>query len=125
MTMFRAVVAEDVCKGGCVMEVDNIVEEMKELAVQLSEFAKELAEYERLRGKVVVSWDELYRLADGCGIGDPELKAKDNARAQITQMAFEEGFNLECMESPEEGVDSFLECYPQYDRFDLDGNMRR
>lgn len=32
MTMFCAVVAEDVCKGGCVMEVDNIVEEIKELA---------------------------------------------------------------------------------------------
>lgn len=125
MTMFRAVVAEDVCKGGCAMEVDNIVEEMKELAAQLSEFAKELAEYERLRGKVTVSWDALYRLADGCGIGDTEMKAKDNARTQITQMAFDEGFDLECIGNPEDGIDSFLECYPQYDRFDLDGNMRR
>lgn len=106
------------------MTADEIVAKLKEVAVSLTEVAEELRkDADKKRRARLYSWEQLYMLANGKGMGEPELEAKDNARAQIEQRAAEEGYDLKAYESIEDGIDRFLEVYPQYDGFDIDGNM--
>lgn len=56
------------------------------------------------------TWDDLYERADGTGFGDPELTAKNNARAELTEIIEEAcGYNIDDCEIPEEEIDWFLE----------------
>ena len=71
------------------------------------------------------SWDDLYERADGSACGDPELKAKDNARWQIGMFIQEhEGIDIEdtsAYESAEDTLEWYLEKHPMF--FDIDGNL--
>lgn len=56
------------------------------------------------------TWDDLYERADEKGFGDPELTAKDNARAELTIIIEAVcGYNIDECEIPEEEIDNFLE----------------
>ena len=69
------------------------------------------------------TWDDLYRLAEDTGCGDPRLKAKDEAREQVREFAIDfcGERDLEEDEIPEDTVDYFCEKYDI--RFDEDGNI--
>lgn len=70
------------------------------------------------------TWDDLYERADGTAYGDPELKAKDNARFILTGIIEElKGYNIDDCEIPEEEIDYFLENADRKYLFDEDGNL--
>lgn len=73
--------------------------------------------------KELYTWDDLYERAEGKGCGDPELKAKDNARWKLAEIIKEEyGIDIEECESPEEEIDWFLDKNDIY-LFDKDGHF--
>lgn len=54
-------------------------------------------------------WNDLYERADGTGFGSPELKAKDNARSELTEIIKKiKGYNIDDRECPEDEIDMFL-----------------
>ena len=58
------------------------------------------------------TWDEIYQRADGCGFGEDNLKAKDNARENVRWLALELGEDdLEKAECPEDEVDYYCNKY--------------
>ena len=66
--------------------------------------------------------DEIFDMADGCGCGEPPLKAKDEARFQVREMILEtEGYDIECEECPEDCLLDF--CRKSNVRFDENGNI--
>lgn len=70
------------------------------------------------------TWDDLYERADGSAYGDPELKAKDNARFILTEIIKElKGYDIDECECPEEEIDWFLEESDEVYLFDEDGNL--
>lgn len=70
------------------------------------------------------TWDDLYKRADGAACGNPELKAKDNARFILTEIIKElEGYDIDECEIPEEEIDLFLENADREYLFDEDGNL--
>lgn len=70
------------------------------------------------------TWDDLYKRADGTGFGDPELRAKDNARFILTEIIKEvEGYDIEDCECPEAEIDWFLDNTDEQYLFDEDGNL--
>lgn len=70
------------------------------------------------------TWDDLYKRADGAACGDPELKAKDNARFVLTEIIKElEGYDIDECEIPEEEIEYFLEKSDREYLFDEDGNL--
>lgn len=74
--------------------------------------------------KRTYTWDNLYERADGAACGDPELKAKDNARFVLTEIIKElEGYDIDECEIPEEEIEYFLEKSDREYLFDKDGNL--
>lgn len=72
------------------------------------------------------TWDEIYERAEGCACGEPNLRAKDNARAILTEIIFEvTGANIDDCEIPEEEIEIFLESSNKKYLFDEDGNLIR
>lgn len=70
------------------------------------------------------TWDDLYERADGTGFGDPELTAKDNARAELTIIIEAvRGYNIDDCEIPEEEIESFLDNANKEFLFDECGNL--
>ena len=68
------------------------------------------------------TWDDLYRMAENSGFGDPELRAKDNARWQVHELAIEQGcYDLELEDCPEDAVEDL--CDNLNIRFDRKGNI--
>lgn len=60
--------------------------------------------------KKLYTWDELYERADGKGFGDPELKAKDEARYELAEEIKRKcSYDIEECEIPEEEIEYFLE----------------
>lgn len=56
------------------------------------------------------TWDMLYVRAEGAACGDPELRAKDNARWELSELIKEKtGVDVDECEIPEEEIDRFLE----------------
>ena len=72
------------------------------------------------------TWDELYERANGKGCGEPELKAKDRARAILTQIIKDNelySINIDDYEYPEEEIEWFLGDVDEEYLFDEDGNL--
>lgn len=70
------------------------------------------------------TWDDLYEIADSAACGDPELKAKDNARFILTEIIEElKGYNIDECEIPEEEIDYFLKNADRDYLFDENGNL--
>lgn len=71
-----------------------------------------------------LTWDEIYRAAEGKTGGDRDLKVYDNARAYIEGYAMEHyGIDIEEAEIPEEAIDDFIKVHPELDRFNESGQM--
>ena len=74
--------------------------------------------------KELYTWDDLYKRAEGTGYGDPELKAKDNARCVLTLIIKTiEGYDIDECECPEEEIDGFLDNADREYLFDENGNL--
>lgn len=72
----------------------------------------------------ILTWDEIYRAAEGKTFGDRDLKVYDNARAYIEEYAMEHyGIDIEKEEIPEEAIDDFIKAHPELDRFNETGQM--
>ena len=70
------------------------------------------------------TWDELYKRAEDKGFGEPELKAKDNARWELAEVIEEEcGYNIDDCEIPEEEIDGFLKNSSKKYLFNEDGSL--
>lgn len=68
------------------------------------------------------TWDDLYAIADGTVFGSAELKAKDEARSQVRELAKSFGTpDLDEEECPEDAVSSY--CKALHIRFDMKGNI--
>lgn len=69
--------------------------------------AEELFDYFNEEAKL--SWDDIFWRANDCGYGSDELKAKDEARYQLTCLINDEcGYDIEECECPEDEIDLFL-----------------
>lgn len=76
-----------------------------------------------MKGKIL-SWNEIYRAAEGKGFGDSELKVYNNARGYIEDYALEHfGIDIKNKEIPEEAIDTFLSEHSELDRFSETGQM--
>ena len=72
--------------------------------------------------EISVTWDDLYKLAEDTGCGDPRLKAKDNARGSVADLAEELGLdNPEEAEVPEDVIEDI--CLRYKVLFDLNGHI--
>lgn len=72
--------------------------------------------------EITYTWNDLYDLALDKGFGDPELKAKDEARHQIRCLAMDLGYNdLDDAECPEDMVEDYCEQFEA--KFDWQGNL--
>lgn len=77
-----------------------------------------------MNNEKLYTWDELYERADGTGFGDPELTAKDEARAELTIIIEAVcGYNIDACEIPEEEIDRFLDNANKEFLFDENGNL--
>ena len=75
-------------------------------------------------GKELYTWDDLYERADGSAYGEPNLRAKDNARYVLGEIIKEtEGYDIEECGNPEEEIEDFLERADREYLFDEDGNL--
>lgn len=75
-------------------------------------------------GAKILTWDEIYRAAEGKTFGDSDLKVYDNARSYIESYAMEHyGIDIEKEEIPEETIDDFIKVHPELDRFNESGQM--
>lgn len=75
-------------------------------------------------GAKILTWDEIYRAAEGKTFGDIDLKVYDNARSYIESYAMEHyGIDIEKEEIPEEAIDDFIKVHPEVDRFNELGQM--
>lgn len=69
-----------------------------------------------------MTWDEIYKAADGAGFGDSALKAKDEARYQVRCFSKELGCSdLDNEECPEDRIEAY--CNAMDIRFDERGNI--
>lgn len=74
--------------------------------------------------KELYTWDDLYERAEGAACGDPNLRAKDNARFILREIIKEtKGYDIEECEIPEEEIESFLKEESQQYLFDENGNL--
>ena len=70
------------------------------------------------------SWDDLYERAIGCACLSRELKAKDEARWELTCIIKEEtGIDIDECEIPEEEIEHFLENADREYWFDEFGSL--
>ena len=68
-----------------------------------------------------MKWNDLYERAIDKGYGDKELRAKDEARGQICEIAKAMKIDLEAEEIPEDAIENF--CNIHKAEFDEDGNI--
>ena len=69
-----------------------------------------------------VTWNDICNIAIDKGFCSAELKAKDEARFQVAQLAIGLGYpDPDTEESPEEAIEYY--CYEMKIRFDLYGNI--
>lgn len=69
-----------------------------------------------------MTWDDIYKAAVDKGINDPELRAKDEAREQVRQLAVSLGCDdLDKADCPEDKVEDY--CNKMQLRFDGRGNI--
>lgn len=69
-----------------------------------------------------MTWDEIYKAADGCACGDENLVRKDNARYSVVCFIQDVlNINIESAECPEEEIDYYTEKFDI--SFDEDGNI--
>ena len=74
--------------------------------------------------KELYTWDELYKRAEDCSCLSSELKAKDEARNQLSELIlYEVGHNIENCECPEDEIDIFLRNREIPVLFDNRGNI--
>lgn len=70
-----------------------------------------------------MTWNDIYERAIDKGCGEPELKAKDNARWQVRELVLEkENYDIETAEIPENEVDYYCGLYCI--EFNSNGNIR-
>lgn len=68
------------------------------------------------------TWDDLYERAMDTAFGDPELRAKDEARFQANNYAMDKGYeDAEEAEIPEDRIEDY--CDDLGLRFDENGNI--
>lgn len=69
-----------------------------------------------------MTWDEIYKAAEGATCGDASLRTKDEARGQVRSLVLElGGRDLDDDEIPEETVEDH--CNAMDIRFDKNGNI--
>lgn len=73
--------------------------------------------------KSAVTWEDIYNRAIDKGCGSPELRAKDEARWQITQIMLEQGINPDEADCPEECIEDFMNDDVRDYLFDENGNL--
>lgn len=61
--------------------------------------------------KVNCTWDDLYKAAMDKGYGEPELKAKDTARGEVSILMRQLGDDPERYECPEDAIEDFCNKY--------------
>lgn len=61
--------------------------------------------------KVNCTWDDLYKAAMDKGYGEPELKAKDTARGEVSILMRQLGDDPERYECPEDAIEAFCNKY--------------
>lgn len=66
-------------------------------------------------------WNDLYERAMDKGYGDKELRAKDEARGQICEIAKAMKIDLEAEEIPEDAIEDFCDLHRV--EFDENGNI--
>lgn len=72
------------------------------------------------------TWDDLYERAIECDCNSNELRAKDEARWQLTKLIREEcGYDIDERECPEEEIEIFIWKRQRSVLFDDCGNIRR
>lgn len=75
-----------------------------------------------------LTWDDIYKAADGCACGEPNLRRKDFARGEIVDW-FEENFGINLEREGEENVIEIVEealddCAERYNLvFDREGHI--
>lgn len=70
------------------------------------------------------TWDDLYKRAEGKACGETELKAKDNARGNLTDLIKNRtGQNIDEYEIPEDAIEDYLKYCPDIILFDENGNI--
>ena len=74
--------------------------------------------------KKLYTWDDLYERAEDAACGEPNLRAKDNARFVLREIIEEiKGYDIEECEIPEEEIEIFLEKADRKYLFDEYGNL--
>ncbi len=69
-----------------------------------------------------MTWDEIYKAAEDCGFGDPNLKRKDNARGHVRNLMLELGYDdPDEDEIPEDSIEAFIN--EKMITFDESGNI--
>ena len=58
-----------------------------------------------------MKWNDLYERAIDKGYGDKELRAKDEARGQICEIAKAMKIDLEAEEIPEDAIENFCNIH--------------
>lgn len=71
--------------------------------------------------KNYLTWNEIFTNAEGACFGDPELKIKDNARADLESFMSEQGVNPEDWDSVDDAIEDFLEDWDIV--FDIYGHL--
>lgn len=71
--------------------------------------------------KINYTWDDLYNAAIDKGYGEPELKAKDTARGEVSRLMRQLGDDPERFEIPEDIIEEFCDKYNI--TFDKSGNV--
>ena len=77
---------------------------------------------ENTETKELLTWDEIYVLADGCACGEEGLNRKDTARWAVHEYALEHGLpDPEEDEIPEESIEWLCDKFGIM--FDANGNI--
>ena len=70
-----------------------------------------------------MTWDEIFRNADGAACGEDALKVKDNARYAASDYILEKtGYDIEQDEIPEDSIEGFIREHGEIE-FDERGNV--
>lgn len=73
--------------------------------------------------KILMTWDEVYQLADGSAYGDLALDRKDRARYELAEyIEATEGIDIEETECPEEAIDTFVHAKGDDEGYMFDEN---
>ena len=114
--------------NGTTVTTSDFVAIKKDSVFFEKQIAKEIINNNQMENKTMeaktLTWDEIYRAAEGKAGVDWEVKVYDNARAYIAGYAKEHfGIDIEASEIPEDAIDDFLEKHPELNRFNESGQM--